>query len=45
MPGMSGLKMLTKVWTERPKGPVIMITAYGAWTPNVGHSSLVPRGF
>jgi CheY-like chemotaxis protein len=29
MPGMSGLEMLPKVRAERPKVPVIMITAYG----------------
>ena len=29
MPGMTGLEMLPKVRAERPKVPVIMITAYG----------------
>lgn len=29
MPGMSGLEMLPQVRAERPKVPVIMITAYG----------------
>ena len=29
MPGMSGLEMLPRVRAERPKVPVIMITAYG----------------
>lgn len=29
MPGMTGLEMLPKVKAERPKVPVIMITAYG----------------
>ena len=29
MPGMSGLEMLPRVRAERPRVPVIMITAYG----------------
>lgn len=29
MPGMSGLDLLTRIGTEHPKLPVLMITAYG----------------
>lgn len=48
MPGMSGLEMLPQVKAERPKVPVIMITAYGddatrKRATELGAAGLIPK--